>query len=215
MYLLPSGVPARPNTKWRGLGILPAMMDRSTIDRYSGAASNFIRYVPNGSGIIPRPPIVPVVEKPTPIVSAPPRPMPRPILDLPQTVKPTGAIVPAANAGTPVPSGYPVNQFYVATDGSVWEFTGGKWFNTGTPYSAPGATASASSPAPAPSAPDASAGSTSAPSAPVNVSVTSDSGYQTILDWLPQSTLLSFAPNWAVLGVGALAAWKLFGKGGR
>lgn len=38
------------------------------------------------------------------------------------------------NPGTPVPSNFPTNQFFVNTDGSVWEYGTNGWFNTGTPY---------------------------------------------------------------------------------
>jgi hypothetical protein len=42
--------------------------------------------------------------------------------------------VPSTNPNTPVPSGFPTNQFFVNTDGSVWEYGANGWFNTGTPY---------------------------------------------------------------------------------
>src|SRR6266436_729056 len=165
MYLLPAGMPARSKTKWGGLGILPAIMDRSTlIDRYTSGATNLFTY-PNGGSIafrpptttVPRPPIIPVVEKPTPIVYVPPKPIvpiypaprPIPLPILPKPPLPPVAVTPSANTGTPVPGGFPTNQFFVASDGSVWEFGSGKWFNTGTPYSAPGASApAAATPAP-------------------------------------------------------------------
>lgn len=40
----------------------------------------------------------------------------------------------STNAGTPVPSNFPTNQFFVNSDGSVWEYGASGWFNTGTPY---------------------------------------------------------------------------------
>lgn len=250
MYLLPAGFQSRSKTKWGGLGILPAMMDRSD---YSAPMSNMIRYIPPGSSLIPRPPtttvprppIVPVIEKPSPItapiVRAPipvapkpvlpivrppisilPYPVPKPVMPVLPYRPPTPAppVTPAVNTGTPVPTNFPTNQFYVANDGSVWEFGSGKWFNTGTPYSAPGASSPAPSPAPTPapvsSTPVVTSSGGGTTSSPVNVAVTSDSGYQTILDWLPQRTLIGSVPNWAVVaGVGFLG-WKIFsGKGGR
>jgi len=122
--------------------------------------------------------------------------------------------VPAAaapTAGTPVPPGYPTNQFFVAPDGSVWEYsqTAGNWFNTGTPYST-GATPSN------PSTPTAGINTASAAPSPVNLTVTPapiSSGYQAILDWLTQTTLVSPVPNWIVAAGVGFVGWKMFGSG--
>lgn len=108
-----------------------------------------------------------------------------------------------ATAGTPVPSGFPTNQFFVnQSDGSVWEYSGvsGKWVNTGTPYNI---NAPAAAPAPTTTTSVSDAGT---PTQPVSVSVaapSSESTYQTILDWLTQQTLISGVPNWTVAAVTA------------
>jgi hypothetical protein len=162
---------------------------------------------------------------------------------------------PSANPGTPVPAGYPTNQFYVNNaDGSVWEYSASKggWINTGTPYNvgappSPAATPAnpyAGTPVP-PGYPDnqpyyaadgsvwqysiatgtflqtapaasSSGGSAAFPSgggSPASISVTSpaaaSSGYQAILDWLEQSTLITNVPNW----ITALGAALIFYKG--
>ena len=173
-----------------------------------------------------------------PFTYAPPVPMPvatNPPADMPST------------AGTPVPSGFPTNQFYVAPDGSVWEYStsSNSWFNTGTPYRQPGAApAAATSPVPAgwpTSAPytdgtgniwtwngtawvvSGSVGSgglitSSSPAAPVSVTVSptsTDTGYQAVLDWLTQQTLVSSLPNWLVLAGGALAYKMFFASSGK
>lgn len=138
-----------------------------------------------------------------------------------------------------MPAGFPTNQFYVAPDGSVWEYSvsSNSWFNTGTPYMQPGsAPATATSPVPA-GYPTSSAytdangniwtwngsqwaisgsvqtgGAITPTTPPVSVTVTptsTDTGYQAVLDWLTQQTLISSLPNWLVLAGGALA-YKMF-----
>lgn len=46
------------------------------------------------------------------------------------------ASAPAATSGTPVPSGYPTDQIFMAPDGSQWVYSSsqGTWLNVGTPY---------------------------------------------------------------------------------
>lgn len=150
-----------------------------------------------------------------PILPAP-RPAPAPTPVLPPTVN--------ANAGTPVPAGYPTSQIFVNTDGSFWQYSSAqsRWINMGTPYNT-GATATPAAPPPSSSgASTAAPASTTAP-APVSVSVSpsTSSSYQEILDWLQEDTLLSsigFAgiPNWIAAFGGALLLYKVSsGSGGR
>lgn len=120
----------------------------------------------------------------------------------------------ATQAGTPVPVGFPTNQFFVSPDGSVWEYSQaqGNWINQGTPYNvgaaAPGAT---TTPVPA----DTSA----ATPAPINVNVApavpAGSSYQGVLDWLGQSTLISSIPNWVIVAGAGIVALKISREGGR
>lgn len=142
--------------------------------------------------------------------------MPLPIIVRgPITYSPTpvsSSPTPTANAGTPVPPGFPTNQFYVAPDGSVWEYSvsSNSWFNTGTPYNvnAPGGGATAPTPA--------ATTDSGASQPPVSVTVStpaSESGYQSILDWLTQQTLISGFPNWTILAGGALAYKMFFASG--
>jgi hypothetical protein len=143
---------------------------------------------------------------------------------LPAWPRPAPVITPSvnANAGTPVPAGYPTSQLFVNADGSFWQYssTQAQWVNVGTPYNTG---AIATPPAPPPSASGASTAApagTTAPS-PVDVSVApAGSSYQEIFDWLQQDTLLSsigFAgiPNWIVAGGGALLLYKVTSGGKR
>jgi len=236
-YLLPAGTQARTVNKW-GLGryrTMGAMAARAMSN--GGGTSQMIRLLPR-TPVLPGPPAVwtggdPIVV-PTPGGgggSVGIRPIQQcypgdvamanatwdpvgcrwvpntPILPPPVPLPP----VPAPNAGTPVPAGYPTNQFFVAPDGSVWEYSqsAGSWFNTGTPYST-GATPSN------PSTPTAGINTASGAPSPVNVTVTPapvSSGYQAILDWLTQSTLVSPVPNWIVAAGVGFVGWKMFGSG--
>jgi hypothetical protein len=141
----------------------------------------------------PRTPIQIVRE---PIPRTPPLPVESPV-----SAPGTGANY----AGTPVPVGFPTNQFFVSNDGSVWEYSQaqGGWINTGTPYNVSAPSSSAALPAAGSSA--ASPASAAAPV--VNITTPAqESTYQTILDWLGQSTLISSVPNWVlVLGAGLVA----------
>jgi len=169
--------------------------------------------LPQGGGIrrapiqIVREPILQTITSPLPVespISAPPAGTPA-----------TPAIGTGANyAGTPVPVGFPTNQFFVSNDGSVWEYSQaqGGWINTGTPYNV-GASAS----------PQAAAASTQAAAVPASsapvVNITTPatpSAYQGVLDWLGQSTLISSVPNWVlVLGAGLVALKVSRGSEGR
>jgi hypothetical protein len=73
-------------------------------------------------------------------------------------------------AGTPVPSNYPTNQFFVNSDGSVWEYSAasGTWIDTGTPYNVGAGAASA--------APAASSGAVAAPAASTTTTAVSTDG---------------------------------------
>lgn len=209
MYLLPAGEAPRSKTKWRGLGVI-------------ANGGSFFR------AVFPRP--MPVLQEPAnPIIALPvlppwrPTPMP-PITRFPippqpparQLPDPTNQLpaapVTSSTTGTPVPAGFPVNQFFVAPDGSVWEYSAASksWMNTGTPYNV-GASAAASTPAAAGSS------SASTPAQPVSVTVNtpaaSSGGYQAILDWLTQKTLISGIPNWVIAGGGVLLAYKMSSGG--
>jgi len=226
MYLLPAGAAPRTNIKFAGLRGLGAVASRVMTN---GGA-------PRSNVVLWRPPILPGpmpvwpggsgggsvgIRPPTQRCSPPEVEMDNATWDpvgcrwvpnlpkflLPPNPMPPAPVSLAPNAGTPVPSGFPVNQFFVAPDGSVWQFGAGKWFNTGTPNTA-GGSGGTSTPA------SSGGGASSAPSAPVSVTVApaaAPSGYQAILDWLTQSTLISPVPNWIVgSGIG-LIGWKMFG----
>lgn len=127
----------------------------------------------------------------------------------------TGA---AVNAGTPVPSGFSTNQIFVNADGSQWVYsaTQKKWLNVGTPYNV-GATA-VSAPSTTTTAATPSGTPVSAAAAPLGpaAAAASGGGYQAILDWLSQSSLISVVPNWTV-ALGAALLWAKFSaaRGGR
>jgi hypothetical protein len=146
-----------------------------------------------------------------------PRP---PIITRPIDTAAPPAPTPVANAGTPVPAGFPTNQIFVNSDGSFWQYSSarGAWVNVGTPYNTG---AAATPPAPPPSSTGSSTmpPSTTAP-APVSASgtpIVTGTSYQEILDWLNQDSLLAtlgFAgiPNW-ITGAGvALVLYKVAGE---
>lgn len=205
-YLLPAGTARRTKNKW-GLGAIilrnggspfPGPMPQPVFNPTLNVGFPVTRPTPIASPIIVR----------GPFTNAPPMPGPLPVAPSPPPDVPVAA---PANAGTPVPSGFPTNQFYVAPDGSVWEYSvsGNRWFNTGTPYNV---NAPANPPAPAAAA-SPTDGGTSQPPVSVTVSTApTESGYQSILDWLTQQTLITGLPNWVLLAGGAVA-YKMFFSG--
>ena len=91
-------------------------------------------------------------------------------------------------AGTPVPVNTPTNSTYTDSNGNVWVYSNGNWINTNAPGAA----------LPANAIPQ-----------PVAVNVASSSGYQSVLDWLSQQTLITGVPNWVIAAGGGLLALKL------
>lgn len=161
--------------------------------------------------------------------AAPPLHTPAPIAQpIVTAVAPTGTY-----AGTPVPIGFSTSQIFVDSNGHQWMYqnTSGTWLDaTAAAQSAATASeqaqaaqiaaATATSPQGGP-APILVTSPTISPSlpqqggaiSPVSVSVSSGSSYADVLNWLGERTLLSFAPNWAVLAGVGLIALKLSGKG--
>jgi hypothetical protein len=98
-------------------------------------------------------------------------------------------------ATSPVPSGYPTNQTYTDGSGNIWQYnaTTGAWGIVGSVYA--GGALTDVTPAATGSTVSVSTGS----------SVPTESDYQSILDWLSQSSLIPSVPNWVVaLGAGLL-----------
>lgn len=227
MYLLPAGEAPRSKTKWRGLGAVTAARETSFLIR---AFPRPVWPAPMPVAPNPMPPIrtLPIGVR-VPIFPPPPAkqlcqpgdaqmanahwdpvacrwvPDELPIITPPVT---------SSTTGTPVPAGFPVNQFFVAPDGSVWEYSAASktWMNTGTPYNVGGGGGGT------PTSSSGGSGSGSAPSQPVSVTVNapaaSSGGYQAVLDWLTQQTLISGIPNWVIAGGGVLLAYKM-GSGGK
>lgn len=202
-YLLPAGSAPRTKNKW-GLGIITSQLLRVGPFTNGGSVPLPQPAPAQYRGPFPSPfPIGPVGVRPIVYPSPTPNPpMPGPLPVAPNPPPDTNT------SGSPVPSGFPTNQFYVAPDGSVWEYSvsGNRWFNTGTPYNvnAPGGGATAPTPA--------STTDSTASQPPVSVTVSTpatESGYQSVLDWLTQQTLISGFPNWVLLAGGALA-YKMF-----
>jgi hypothetical protein len=115
----------------------------------------------------------------------------------------------ATNTGTPVPGNFPTNQLFINTDGSQWIYsaTQAKWISAGTPVNvnAGSSAAATTTPAAQTPAPVSAAVDPSQVSAAAAAPATSD--YQSVLDWLGQSTLISGIPNWGIaLGAGLLVA---------
>lgn len=246
-YLLPAGNAPRTKNKW-GLGAVLMRNGSGGGLPVRSPISFPITVGPVSTGGPPNPPnpTPPLPSIFSPVLPGPAQvwhPIATPIFPrYPITGGPGST--PTSNAGTPVPVGFPTNQFYVAPDGSVWEYStsSNQWFNTGTPYSASPATVTTTSPVPA-GFPTSSAytdpngniwtwngsawtisgsvqtgGAITPTSAPISVSVapaTTDSGYQSILDWLTQQTLISSFPNWMVLAAGAVAYKMFFASPGK
>lgn len=136
-------------------------------------------------------------------------------ISAPPAATPLPAIGTGANyAGTPVPIGFPTNQFFVSNDGSVWEYSQAQsaWMNTGTPYNVG---TSVPPPAAAASTQAAAAPASAAPVVNITTPAT-PSAYQGVLDWLGQSTLISAVPNWVLVLSAGLVALKVSrgGSGG-
>lgn len=197
-YLLPAGSVPRTKNKW-GLGAIP---------------------LANGGGTIVNRPGIIFFRPQTPVGIGPVLPGPMPVLHPQPVLLPSTPTIPAttpSTAGTPVPAGFPVNQFFVAPDGSVWEYSpsSNSWFNTGTPYNTGGSSGGGAT-SPTPIATNGSGTSAQ----PVSVTVTTpgaaaESGYQSILDWLTQETLITSVPNWIVAGGVGLLIWKATQSGGK
>ncbi len=109
-------------------------------------------------------------------------------------------------ATNPVPSGYPTSSTYTDASGNVWAYNGSAWVNYGTSSNAANQAALVAN-ANAQAA-FASGASTTSP-APVSVTTSTETGYQSILDWLSESTLISGIPNWVMAAGAGLLALKL------
>lgn len=221
------------------MGLIPAMQDREFIAPYAGQINTAARAgYPVPTLPVQRPPIMPVVEKPTPITVAPkpappmPGPMPRPtpypiypfpvppigVKPAPTPVPPIATAPPPAaanpNAGTPVPAGFPTNQIFVNSDGSFWEWSGSKWVNVGIPYGTGASATPAAAPPSSSGAPTTPTASTTAPVVNVTSPAPATSEYQSIIDFLSQDTLLaalgfSGIPNWLTGLGGAVLIYKV------
>jgi hypothetical protein len=133
-----------------------------------------------------------------------PKPLPPIKVGLPVRITGPYTLPPAtatATAGTPVPVGFPVNQLFMAPDGSQWAYSQsqGAWLNVGTPYNLgqPAAQPPASTAAPAPST-----------SVTVSAPTPAPSSYQSLIDFATSSSLVGFLPNW-VLGLGVVVGLKV------
>jgi hypothetical protein len=125
----------------------------------------------------------------------------------------SGAVVPYS----PVPAGYPTNMLYTYTDGSVWQYNAsiGGW----TEIQAPSTTTSMLTSSGVPTGTPTTAPYTDSAGNVWTYNPTtgqwaisvpaSSSGYQSILDWLSTSTLISGVPNWIIAAGAGFAAIKL------
>lgn len=177
----------------------------------------------------------PQLPAPAAPVGAPvgPAPIVAPVTSLPPTVASPTPGATGTYSGTPVPLGFPTNETFVDGQGNQWQYnaTTGTWQNATAAAAAAAiaseqaqaaqiAAATATSPAggPAPilvTSPTVTPGLQPTSSlSPVSVSVSSGSSYSDILNWLSESSLVSFAPNWATLAAVGLLALKLSGKKG-
>lgn len=200
------------------MGILPMLADGT-----SARIMPLLYRPPYAPSPIPAPPPLshPVSIGPAvPVIAYPPPTAPA----VPAYPSPTPPPAPSqANAGTPVPAGYPTSQIFVDPNGGFWQYStaSNSWVNVGTPYNT-GATASVPpvNPGTTPSAPTSLAIPTTAPAPVSTVNIAAPSStYQDILNWLEEDTLgatigFSSIPNW-IITAGAIAlAWK-FSHGGK
>jgi hypothetical protein len=114
-----------------------------------------------------------------------------------------GGSTPASTTSSttsPVPAGYPTNSLYTYTDGSVWQYNAaiGGWTEIQGPSST---TTSLLTDSGAPVG------------TPTTTVMPADTGYQSLLDWLSGSTLISGVPNWIMAAGIGLAAIKLMHSG--
>jgi hypothetical protein len=129
-------------------------------------------------------------QTPTPQISTPASPAPgSPAL--------TSGAAATAQAGTPVPVGYPTTQAYVDSQGNIWTNTpAGGWQATGTTATTTPAAAEAA-------ALQSAAGGTT-------VNVTGADMWATITNWLQAASIIPNVPNFwlvAAAGAGALLLW--------
>jgi hypothetical protein len=106
-----------------------------------------------------------------------------------------------AVVGTPVPAGFPVNQLFMAPDGSQWAYstTQARWMNVGVPFNLN----PPSAPAPASTSIPTSSGPPGVTPASVTVApAAASSPYSAVLNWLTQNSLVSALPNWGTLAIG-------------
>lgn len=131
----------------------------------------------------------------------------------------SGAIAPYS----PVPAGYPTNLLYTYTDGSVWQYSAsiGGWTEIQGPSTTTTALTSSGVPVGTPTtAPYTDSAGNVWTYNPTTgqwaISVpASTSGYQSILNWLSTSTLISGVPNWIIAAGAGFAAIKLMNPSGR
>jgi len=205
----------------RGLGATPTA---------NGTAKNAVDYPPVRTGICPawgcgpyNPPFVPGYQWPAPPTATPAPVTPPAYPTAPNTFYP----------GTPVPMGTPTTAPYVDASGNLWTFNSnsGGWMNstqatgyypgTPVPLTQPTNTSFTDSLGNLwamingqwinTTAAGAAIPANAAPSS-VSVSVAPSSGYQSVLDWLTQQTLISGVPNWVIAAGGGLLALK-FSRG--
>lgn len=114
-----------------------------------------------------------------------------------QTSTTSGSLAVPGAPVSPVPAGYPTNSLYTYTDGSVWQYNAaaGGWVEV----QGPSTTTSALTPS----------GTPAAAAAPAVMAMPPVSSYQSILDWLSGSTLISGVPNWIIAAGAGFAAIKL------
>jgi hypothetical protein len=112
-------------------GLVPMVIGGGSVSRFP---------LSRGGPIFVRPPLVPGFPG-TPAAPVSPGPMPEAPLPPGQPAAPTTPPS-SANAGTPVPAGYPTSQIFVDPNGGFWEYSTSQnqWINVGTPYNT-GATA--------------------------------------------------------------------------
>lgn len=122
-----------------------------------------------------------------------------------QTNGPAGQ---TAQAGTPVPVGWPTSESYTDSNGNIWTYTTtAGWQVTGTSASASESALLAEESA------AAAATGTSTTSGGTTVTVTGDTTWSTITSWLQSSTIISGVPNFFLAAGAGVVGLLIFTRG--
>ena len=126
-------------------------------------------------------------------------------------LQPNGPAAATAQAGSPVPVGWPTSQAYTDSNGNIWTYTAtAGWQVTGTSASQSALLAAEESSlaAAAPTGTSAASGGTT-----VTLSTGSDT-WDTITTWLQESTVIPNVPNFFLVAGAGVVGLLIYSRGG-